>query len=97
MLLDDDDDQGTKVTLDAARRGGCKSFVHCSSIDVGFNGKDSPAMKEDAPYTSHSDPYSSSKTEAEKLAIQYDDPNGMRVCSCRLCCVYGEGDKFHVR
>lgn len=83
---------GTRNLLDQCRSGGVRRFVHVSSVGVMGAG----TMKAVVDETTQPVPrnaYEVSKYAGEQLALEYDDPHGMRVCVLRPSIVYGEGRK----
>lgn len=83
---------GTRLLLDAARRGGVKRFVFVSSPSVAHAG--SSLVGEDAgpadPLRAHGD-YARTKARAELLALAADAP-GFAVVAVRPHLVWGPGD-----
>jgi nucleoside-diphosphate-sugar epimerase len=80
---------GTRHMLDAARAAGVGRFVHCSTVGVHGDVRHPPAT-EDSPYAP-GDYYQESKTEGEKIALEYMR-DGMPVVVFRPGGIYGPGD-----
>jgi nucleoside-diphosphate-sugar epimerase len=82
--------QGTKNMLDAAVGSGVQRFVHCSTIGVHGDVKNAPATEE-SPYNP-GDYYQESKTEGEKIALQYMREGRLPIVVFRPAGIYGPGD-----
>ncbi|VAW88287.1 UDP-glucose 4-epimerase [hydrothermal vent metagenome] len=82
--------EGTKTALHAARAAGVKRFVHCSTIGVHGNVKETPAT-EDSPYNP-GDLYQETKTEAEQFCLNKTKKEGMEIVVIRPTSLYGPGD-----
>ena len=82
--------QGTKNVLDASIKAGVEKFVHCSTIGVHGDIKNPPA-NEDTPYAP-GDYYQESKTEAEKLVLEYKEKNRLPIVVFRPGGIYGPRD-----
>ncbi len=81
---------GTRKILQEAKRAGVQRFVHCST--VGVQGEiDHPPAKEDAPYKP-GDYYQESKTDGEKLALEFFASENLPGCVVRPVGIYGPGD-----
>lgn len=81
---------GTRAMLDAAKAGGVRRFVHCST--VGVQGEiDNPPARESAPYKP-GDHYQESKMEGEKLALKYFKEHNLEGVVIRPVGIYGPGD-----
>ena len=81
---------GTRHVLDAARAGGVRRVVHCSTGGVHGHIEHPPA-NEDAPLAP-GDVYQRSKLEAEQLASAYGAEHGLDVVIARPIGIYGPGD-----
>ncbi|HWI20474.1 MAG TPA: NAD-dependent epimerase/dehydratase family protein [Vicinamibacterales bacterium] len=82
--------EGTKHLLEAAKAAGVKRVVHCSTGGVHGHIANPPAT-EDAPFNP-GDVYQDTKLEAEQLARQFGDANGLDVVVARPIGIYGPGD-----
>lgn len=82
--------QGTKHVLDAAVNAGVQRFVHCSTVGVHGDIKNPPA-NEHTPYAP-GDYYQDSKTEGEKVALEYMRSNRLPIVVFRPGGIYGPGD-----
>jgi len=84
---------GTRNMLEAARRRGVAKFVYTSSPSVVFDMKDECGINESTPYPKEFfNPYSKTKAEAEKLALEQNGRDGMLVCAIRPHLLYGPRD-----
>ena len=81
---------GTKNILAAAEKAAVQRFVHCSTVGVHGDIKNPPA-NETTPYAP-GDYYQDSKTEGEKVAIEYMRANRVQVVVFRPGGIYGPGD-----
>jgi nucleoside-diphosphate-sugar epimerase len=80
--------QGTAWLLESAARVQVKRFVHLSTMAV--FGVPSPAKFDDeTPYGTSQDPYSRTKIEGEKVALQAHREKGVPVTVLRPTVVYG--------
>jgi nucleoside-diphosphate-sugar epimerase len=85
--------KGTKNVLEAARRSGVSRVVHCSTVGVA-TGNGRPPFSERTPYSPPTwDKYESTKSEGEKLVLEYQRETGFPVVVLRPAQVYGPGDK----
>src|SRR5919108_3055617 len=82
--------EGTRSLLDAAIQSGVQRFVHCSSIGVHGGIKNAPA-NEETPY-GPGDDYQLSKTEGERIALQYMAAGRLPVVVFRPAGIYGPRD-----
>lgn len=82
--------EGTRHLLEAAAAAGVRRFVHCSTVGVHGDIRRPPA-DEDAPYAP-GDHYQASKTEGEKIALEYAARGPMEVVVFRPAGIYGPGD-----
>jgi dihydroflavonol-4-reductase len=82
--------RGTRNILEAARRGGARRVVHCSTGGVHGHIARPPA-DEDAPF-SPGDIYQETKLEAEELAREYGRSHDLEVVVARPIGIYGPGD-----
>jgi nucleoside-diphosphate-sugar epimerase len=81
---------GTRNLLEAARAGGARRLVHCSTGGVHGHIANPPA-DEDAPFNP-GDIYQDTKLEAERLARQFGLDTGFDVVVARPIGIYGPGD-----
>jgi len=81
---------GTRNLLEAARDGGARRLVHCSTGGVHGHIAHPPA-NEDAPFNP-GDIYQDTKLEAERLARRYGQETGLDVVVARPIGIYGPGD-----
>jgi nucleoside-diphosphate-sugar epimerase len=81
---------GTRNLLEAARSGGARRLVHCSTGGVHGHIAHPPA-NEDAPFNP-GDVYQETKLEAEQLARQFGIETGFDVVVARPIGIYGPGD-----
>lgn len=86
---------GTRNLLEAARAGGAKRVVHCSTGGVHGHIANPPA-NEDAPLNP-GDVYQETKLEAETLAREFGDRTGLDVVVARPIGIYGPGDTRFLR
>ncbi|HSP88135.1 MAG TPA: NAD-dependent epimerase/dehydratase family protein [Ignavibacteriaceae bacterium] len=82
--------EGTRKLLLAAKKAKIKRFVHCSTVGVQGNIKNPPA-KEEVPYAP-GDYYQESKTEGEKLVLEYYKNEKLPITVVRPAGIYGPGD-----
>jgi nucleoside-diphosphate-sugar epimerase len=82
--------QGTKHILDAAVNAGVQRFIHCSTVGVHGDIKNPPA-NEETPY-GPGDYYQESKTEGERVALQYMAEGRLPVVIFRPGGIYGPRD-----
>jgi nucleoside-diphosphate-sugar epimerase len=84
---------GTATVVQAAQAAGVSRMVNIASQAVLFNGRNLVNIDETHPYpTRYIDPYSETKAEAERLALEANDPLGLSVISLRPAVVWGPGD-----
>ncbi len=82
--------EGTRNLLEAAIGAGVKRFVHCST--VGVHGEiDHPPATEETPY-GPGDAYQESKTEGEKVVLQYQTEGRLPIVVFRPGGIFGPGD-----
>ncbi len=81
---------GTRNLLEAARAGGARRLVHCSTGGVHGHIAHAPA-NEDAPFNP-GDIYQDTKLEAEQLARRFGQEAGFDVVVARPIGIYGPGD-----
>lgn len=82
--------EGTRHLLEAARAGGARRLVHCSTGGVHGHIAQPPA-NEDAPFNP-GDIYQDTKLEAEQLARAFGVETGFDVVVARPIGIYGPGD-----
>ena len=82
--------EGTRNLLEAARSGGVRRLVHCSTGGVHGHIANPPAT-EDAPFNP-GDIYQETKLEAEQLVRQFGRDTGFDVVVARPIGIYGPGD-----
>jgi dihydroflavonol-4-reductase len=82
---------GTRNLLEAAKAGGVTRVVHCSTGGVHGHIANPPAT-EDAPFNP-GDIYQETKLEAERLAREFGDAQGLDVVVARPIGIYGPGDR----
>jgi nucleoside-diphosphate-sugar epimerase len=83
--------EGTKNLLEAAEKAQVSRFVHCSTVGVHGDIQNPPANEETlyAP----GDYYQESKTEGEKIALQYAREGRLPIVIFRPGGIYGPGDR----
>ena len=81
---------GARSLLDASVRAGVRRFVHCSTVGVHGDVKGSPA-NEEAPYAP-GDYYQDSKTEGERIVLQYMGDGRLPIVVFRPGGIYGPRD-----
>lgn len=82
--------EGTRTALEAAAVAGVKRFIHCSTIGVHGDVRETPAS-EDAPF-SPGDLYQETKLESELLVRGAVGRWPMEIVVVRPCSMYGPGD-----
>ncbi len=82
--------QGTRNILDASVKAGVRRFIHCSTVGVHGDIKNPPG-NEETPY-GPGDYYQESKTEGERVALQYAADGRLPVVVFRPGGIYGPGD-----
>lgn len=82
--------EGTRNMLAAAQEARVARFVHCSTVGVHGDIKDPPA-DEEAPYRP-GDYYQESKTEGEKVVLQYMAEGRLPIVVFRPGGIYGPRD-----
>ena len=82
--------QGTRNILDASVKAGIRRFIHCSTVGVHGDIKNPPA-NEDTPY-GPGDYYQESKTEGERLVLQYSAEGRLPIVVFRPGGIYGPRD-----
>lgn len=87
--------QGTANVLEAARAGGARRMVHCSTGGVHGHIANPPAT-EDAPFNP-GDVYQETKLEAEQAARACGERTGFDVVVARPIGIYGPGDTRFLR
>ena len=79
--------EGTRLLLEAAREAGVGRVVHFSSFVV-FGTPSPPSFDDDSPYGEGADPYTRTKIEGEKVALDFA-AHGLPVVVLRPPVVYG--------
>lgn len=87
--------QGTKDLLDVSIEAGVERFVHCST--GGVLGHVNPVPGTDKSPYAPGDMYQRSKTEAEKIVIDYTRNGKIRGAIIRPAMVFGPGDTRHYK
>ncbi|MGB5633946.1 MAG: NAD-dependent epimerase/dehydratase family protein [Waterburya sp.] len=82
--------EGTRHLIEASIKAGVHRFVHCSTVGVHGDIKEPPAT-EKTPYAPGDD-YQDSKTEGEKVVLQYMDEGKLSVVIFRPGGIFGPGD-----
>jgi nucleoside-diphosphate-sugar epimerase len=80
--------QGTAWLLESAARAQVKRFVHLSTVAV-FGVPAPSQFSDESPYGSSQDPYSRTKMEGEKIALQAYREKSVPVTVLRPTVVYG--------
>jgi nucleoside-diphosphate-sugar epimerase len=83
--------EGTRNLLEAAEKAQVSRFVHCSTVGVHGDIQNPPA-NEETPY-GPGDYYQESKTEGEKVALQYAREGRLPIVIFRPGGIYGPGDR----
>jgi dihydroflavonol-4-reductase len=86
---------GTRNVLEAAKAGGARRLVHCSTGGVHGHIANPPA-NEDAPFNP-GDVYQETKLEAEQAAREFGNRTGFDVVVARPIGIYGPGDTRFLR
>jgi nucleoside-diphosphate-sugar epimerase len=86
---------GTRNVLEAAKAGGARRLVHCSTGGVHGHIANPPA-NEDAPFNP-GDIYQETKLEAEQAAREFGSRTGFDVVVARPIGIYGPGDTRFLR
>lgn len=86
--------QGTEAVMRAAVAANVEHVVLVSSVSV-YGGGSQPT-DESCPCRA-SDPYGSSKLQAEQIAVQIAEATGMRLTVLRMATIFGEGDPGNIR
>jgi dihydroflavonol-4-reductase len=81
---------GTRWMLEAARAEDVRRFVHCSTIGVHGHVTHPPA-DEEAPHTP-GDIYQSTKSEGERLALEFQREHDFPLTVARPATIYGPAD-----
>jgi len=82
--------EGTRNILEAAIRTGAQRFIHCSTVGVHGDIKNPPA-NEETPY-GPGDYYQESKTEGERVVLQYMAEGRLPIVVFRPGGIYGPRD-----
>ena len=96
--------EGARASLEASAECSVESFIYLSTYNVVFHGQTIEGGDESMPYSPphcHTDCYSPSKAEAEKLVLE---ANGRRLsgggklitCVLRPAAIYGVGEQRHL-
>ena len=83
--------EGTRNLIEASIKAGVNRFVHCSTVGVHGEVKNPPATEE-TPYAPGDD-YQDSKTEGEKVALQYMKEGNIPIVIFRPAGIFGPGDR----
>ena len=83
--------EGTRNLIEASIEAGVNRFVHCSTVGVHGEVKNPPATEE-TPYAPGDD-YQDSKTEGEKVALQYMKSGKIPLVIFRPAGIFGPGDR----
>ncbi|MCZ7687347.1 MAG: NAD-dependent epimerase/dehydratase family protein [Sandaracinaceae bacterium] len=87
---------GTDNVIQACRAEGVPAMVHTSTLDVLWTGRPLRGGDESLPHAAqHANGYNRTKAEAERRALAASDAR-LGVSVIRPCCIFGEGDPFHV-
>lgn len=88
-------EEGTRVVVSACRASGIKIIVYTSSTGVVWTGADLDGVTEDnVPVPSKGyDAYHATKALGEKVILNANDVDGMKVVILRPCGMTGERDK----
>ena len=87
--------EGTRRMFEASIAAGAKRFVHCSTGGV-LGHIANPPGTDKTPYAP-GDMYQRSKTEAEKIALEYFHSGKIRGAVIRPAMVFGPGDTRHLK
>jgi len=82
--------EGTQAILDESIKAGVKRFVHCSTIGVHGDVKQTPAS-EFSPFAP-GDLYQETKLEAEQYVLSTVGKSNTEITVIRPCSMYGPGD-----
>lgn len=82
--------EGTRLALEAAQESAVRRFIHCSTTGVMGHISDPPA-DENRPYHPD-DVYQQSKTEAEKLVLEWTRGGKIDGCVIRPTMIWGPRD-----
>ena len=86
--------EGTKRTLNAARRAGARRFLHMSTEAVLWRGQNLIHIREDHPYPDRTPYlYSETKAEAERLVRAANQAGRLETVMLRPRFVWGPGDQ----
>ena len=80
-----------RTVIEAARRGGARRVVHCSTVGV-HGDVEHPPANEDAPLRP-GDVYQETKLEGERVAREASERSGVEVVIARPTGIYGPGDR----
>jgi nucleoside-diphosphate-sugar epimerase len=92
-----------KASVDSCIAYDCRYFIYTSTYNVVFGGQDiinGDETLEAFPLNEHTDYYSSSKAEAERLVLDANNKvtqSGQKLftCAIRPAAIYGEGEERH--
>ena len=90
--------EGVGASIGAAMACDVGTFIYLSTYNVVFHGQEIEAGDESLPYSPsncHTDCYSPSKSEAEKLVLSANG-RGLRTCALRPAAIYGVGEQRHI-
>jgi 2-alkyl-3-oxoalkanoate reductase len=85
--------EGSRHVFDAALQSGVERAVHCSTADVFGIYTDGRVIDDSFPLKSTGFPYSDSKTEADRIALNYAAQRGLPAVVLRPTWIYGPGDR----
>ncbi len=83
---------GTGNIIAGCQANGVKRLVYTSSVDVCFEGKPLPHMKETLPYAgTYLSVYTETKIKAESMVLNANGVDGVLTCAVRPDGIYGAG------
>lgn len=82
--------EATRSLLEASSAEGVRRFVHCSTVGV-HSHIECPPADENCPHNP-GDIYQSTKSEGERLAVDFARTRGLPLCVIRPATIYGPGD-----
>lgn len=88
---------GTANLIDAGRVHGVRHFLLASSSGVAFDGTKDLEVAEEVPASTGplNDPYSDTKSAAERLVLAASDPSAMAAVALRPNGIWGAGGETH--